>query len=46
MSIFSRMIVEPEDEVFEMNKRYIEDHSDVKINLTVGSYKVFRDFFF
>ena len=38
-SIFSEVRPGPPIEVLEMKKKYDEDLSDVKINLTVGGYK-------
>ena len=40
MSIFSCVTPGPPIEVLHMKKRFDEDQSDLKINLTVGGYKV------
>ena len=40
MSLFSCVTPGPPIEVLHMKKRFDEDQSDLKINLTVGGYKV------
>ena len=42
-SLFSHVPAAPPIEVLDMKRKHDEDISDVKINLTVGGYKVASD---
>ena len=42
-SLFAHVPAAPPIEVLDMKRKHDEDNSDVKINLTVGGYKVASD---